>query len=521
MAGGAKLTPRQRMINLMYLVFIAMMALQMSKEVLSAFGMVNDKFESANESAIGNNESLLGGLEAKAADDPTRFGEPYKKAKQVAVVTKEFYDFVSVVKKQITDPLEAQRIDGKLPAERMEKGDVIDQAWFNGDKYSAEGEEFIGAIEKYKSAILGIVGEDVKFQPIVVDLQKRFDISDVKDAEGVVKPYLNYNFQGFPAIASLTKLSTMQNDAMILEHEIYNSLLGNTLSQAASMRNYAAIVIPEKSAFFAGEQFKGKVVLGRYDKSTVPTAVVVNGQTVDLSKALEDGQVNLSFGTGNVGEHDVKGKFTFMEDGKPVEIDIKGNYVVVPKPNSANISADKMNVVYRGVTNPMTISFAGISDDKVVASAPGLSKGGKAGQYNMRPQAGREVTINVTGKLPDGTSVSDKKVFRIKDIPAPRGTVRGEYGAKGPKSNLEVVTIGAKLEDFDFELGLTVTGFVLQVPGQPSVVVQGNRMNDRAKAAISKARLGDVVVISDIKVRLDGASDYQLKKTAPCTFEIM
>lgn len=138
----------------------------------------------------------------------------------------------------------------------------------------------------------------------------------------------------------------------------------------------------------------------------------------------------------------------------------------------------------------------------------------------MSPGAGREVVINVTGTLPDGQKVSDRKTYRIKGIPAPRGTIRGEYSAKGQKSNLEIVIVGAKLEDFDFEVGLTVTGFVLQVPGQPSVVVQGNRMNDRAKDAIGKARRGDVVVISDIKVRLDGAGDYMLPRTAPCTFEI-
>ena len=521
MAGGAKLTPRQRMINLMYLIFIAMMALQMSKEVLSAFDMVNDKLEMANKSNADSNDRLLNQLEVKAQDEPKRFGEPYQKALEVKKITKSFYDLVAGVKQQIVEPLKDQMEDGKLPAEKMEKGDVLDKAWFAGDKYSAEGEDFVKAIEKYKSDILAVLGNDTKYQPIRVDLQARFDLADVKRKDGIVVPYLNYNFQGFPAIASLTKLSTMQNDAITIAQEIYNSLLGNTLTQAASMSNYRAIVISEKSAYFAGEPYKGIVVLGRYDDSTVPTEVVVNGQKLDLSKSLDNGRVNLSLNTGNVGEHEFKGKFTFMEDGKAIPVDFTGNYVVVPKPNQANISADKMNVVYRGVVNPMTITFAGISDDKVQAIAPGLSKAGKPGQYSMRPQAGREVVINVTGKLPDGTSVSDKKMFRIKDIPAPRGTVRGEYDAKGPKSNLEIVTIGARLEDFDFELGLTVTGFVLQVPGQPSVVVQGNRMNDRAKAAISKARLGDVVVISDIKVRLDGSSDYQLKKTAPCTYEIM
>lgn len=521
MAGG-KQTPRQKMINLMYLVFIAMLALNMSKEVLSAFAMINDKFESANATALASNDGALENLESKAQDDPTRYKEPYTKAKQVKDITNKFVSEVEAIKKQITDPLADKRLeDGSLPAEMMEKGDVLDTAWFKGDKYSQEGEKFIGAIEAYKANVAKVIGTDTKFQFLIDDLNKRFDLSDVKTQAGPTVPYLSYNFKGFPAIASLTKLSTMQNDAYVVESNYYNILLGNTLSQAASMKNYKAIVIPDKSVYFAGETWTGTVALGRYDKSTVPTKVVVNGQNVDLSKALVEGQVKVSFGTGNVGEHKIDGQFTFMEDGIAIPIPIEDKYVVIPQPKEANISADKMNVVYRGVSNPMTITFSGISAEKVDATAPGLSKGGKAGQYNMIPQTGREVVINVKGTLPDGRTVGDSKKFRIKDIPAPRGTVRGEYSAKGPKSNLEIVTVGAKLEDFDFELGLTVTGFVLQVPGQPSVVVQGNKMNDRARAAISKARLGDVVIISDIKVRLDGSSGYQLMKTAPCMFEII
>ncbi|AJA67938.1 MULTISPECIES: gliding motility protein GldM [Myroides] len=516
-----KLTPRQKMINLMYLVFIAMMALQVSTEVLSAFGVVNEKFEAANEGAKANNEGLLGALEKKAEENPAQFADPAKKAKQVEKITQEFYDFVGKYKTLITSEFEGERTEnGKLPAERMNKSDIINDAWFTGDNYSAEGQAFIDGINKYKKALLDILEKDAKFQPIVLDINSKFNLNDVKDSQGKDRAYLNYNFYGFPAIASLTKLSTMQNDAKIVEAEIYNSLMGNTLSKAASMKNYQAIVVADKSTLFAGETYKGKVVLGRYDKSTVPTKVVVNGQNIDLSKSLVDGQVNLGFTVGNVGEHQIGGKFTFVEDGQPVEIDIKGSYVVVPKPNSANISADKMNVVYRGVSNPMTISFAGIANDKVQASAPGLTSQG-GGKYTLRPQSGREVVINVTGTLPDGQKVSDRKVFRIKDIPSPRGTVRGEFNAKGPKSNLEIVTIGAKLEDFDFDLNLTVTSFVLQIPGQPSIVVPGNRMNERAKAAIRRAQLGDVVVISDIKVRLEGAGDYALKKTSPCTFEIM
>jgi gliding motility-associated protein GldM len=167
----------------------------------------------------------------------------------------------------------------------------------------------------------------------------------------------------------------------------------------------------------------------------------------------------------------------------------------------------------------MTISFAGISDDKVSANAPGLVKGSKVGQYNMSPGQGREVTINVTGKLPDGQTVADKKTFRIKDIPAPQGKIRGEMAAKGQKNGLEIASVTAVLEDFDFELGIDVTGFNIKVPGQPTIVVSGNKMDGRARAAILKATRGDVVIISEIKTKLRGSS-IMLKKTAPCTFEI-
>jgi gliding motility-associated protein GldM len=203
-----------------------------------------------------------------------------------------------------------------------------------------------------------------------------------------------------------------------------------------------------------------------------------------------------------------------------VSLPIKDKYVVVARPKSATISADKMNVVYRGVVNPMTISFAGVSADKVSASAPGLSSAG-GGKYNMSPGSGSEVVINVTGALPDGSKVSDKKTFRIKGIPGPTGTIRGEMGVvKGPKSNLQIATIGAKLVDFDFEVGLNVVGFNLKVTGQPTVVVTGNKLNAQCNAVLSKAVRGDQVTISEIKTKLVGAGSYLLPRTAPVIFEI-
>lgn len=509
------------MINLMYLVFIAMLALNMSKEVLSAFGLMNEKFEGVNKFSAEYNGSLYNQLETKAGENAAQFGEPFSKAKQIKPVSQKFFDYIEGIKKEIVSKFPKDK-DGKLPYEAMDKG-VFDEVWFEGDGYSKKGKEIVATIQQYKDEVKSIIGNDVKYKFILDDINSKFDLNDIKDHEGVKKKYLDYHYKGFPAIASLSKLTAMQNDVRKAEQDIYNALIGNTTAKAASMKNYKAIVITEKSAFFAGEAVKGRVVLGRYDKSTVPTAVVINGSPVNLGTALQDGQVNFSFGAGNVGEHDINGKFTFIEDGKPVDIPVEGNYVVVPKPNSATISADKMNSVYRGVNNPMSISFAGIADSDVTASAPGLKKGAKAGQYNWNVTgvSGTKAMVTVTGKLPDGTSVSDKKEFNIRPIPAPVPTLRGKAGSgKGNKNDLSSSTINVTFPDFVFDITANVQSFEVYIPGSAAIICQGNRFSGAALAAINKCKRGDVVVINNIETTISGADGYRPPRSTSFAWEI-
>lgn len=512
MAGG-KLTPRQKMINLMYLVFIAMLALNMSKEVLSAFGLMNEKFEAANESAKLTNEQMMQALDTKAAEAKGEFAVAAQTAHKVQAATKKFYDFIGTLKAETLKGVEQE--NGKLPYESMDKGDNLDNSWFIGDGYTKRGNEVMSAIETYKAEMKNALGNEKKYAAILNQVNKSFDVSDVTTKDGLKDKFLNYHFKGFPAIASLAKLSAWQSDVKKAESDVISAALGKAAVQAASYSNYEAIVVLDKNAYFQGEKVTGKVVLGRYDENTKPESVT--GAVLDNAT----GQAKINLTAGGVGEQNIGGSFNFIEDGKKINLPFKGTYVVVPRPNEATISADKMNVVYRGVVNPMTISFAGISDNNVTASAPGLTKAGRAGAYNMSPGAGRELVINVSGKLPDGTSVNSKKVFRIKNIPGPTGALRGrETGTvKGPKSNLEVQTVNAILEDFDFDVTLNVVGFNIKVPGQPTIVVSGNKMDARAKAAIQKAGRGDVVIISEIKTKLEGSS-IMLPKTAPVAYEI-
>jgi gliding motility-associated protein GldM len=493
----------------MYLVFIAMLALNMSKEVLTAFGNFNDKFSESNRLTDEANGNLLSALNTKAADEPAKYAEPARKAKEVAKLSKDFVAFLETVKAEVTEGIEPDE-NGKLPFEAMDKS-TIDEKWFAGDGYSPRGKEIVAGIDKYVSDIKKVLGNDVKYIPFIKEIEKKFSTADITNREGIKVKFLDYKTKGFPAVSTLTFITAMQNDVKNTEAGAYNLFLGNALKSAASMKNFQAIVVLEKNAYFQGEAVKGKVVLGRYDANTVPTSFNGPGK-------IENGQAVISTTAGSIGEQKISGKFGFLEDGKEIPLSFEGTYVVVPRPNQAIISADKMNVVYRGVPNPISISVPGIASNKVNASAPGMAKVGD-GKFMLRPGSGSEVKINVSATMPDGKTMSSAQVFRIKGLPAPTGKVGGSDKNKGPKSNLEVCTVSAAMEDFDFPVTVNVTQFNVKVPGQPTIVVSGNKMDGRARAAIAKATRGDVIVISEIKASFVGI-DQVAKRVSPCTYEI-
>ena len=516
MAGG-KLSARQKMINLMYLVFIAMMAMNMSKEVLSAFGLMNERLTESNEAATKRNADFMAGLAEKAVDKPDKF-EPLKaKGDQIKSLAGNFSTYLASLKTQMT-----VKVEDVKNYEAMDNSAFLDEYFFVGDKVTKKGDEFLNEIAKFRNGVNDLLKDE--YPEIAKDVLSKFATDPIPNIDGKKIPWLESNFKRFPLVASLTKMTQLQSDIKTTESESLSAMLAGTLSKEISMTNYTTLMETSKSAYFNGETFDGEIVLGRKDESTKPTRVelTLDGRPLAESQyTIEEGKVKLNFNAGRAGEHKIEGQLIFAEDGEEIIVLVKQSFATVPKPNSATISADKMNVVYRGVTNPMTISFAGVSDNKVVATADGLSRGNGVGKYNMNPSSGREVTINVTGTLPDGQRVSDKATFRIKDIPKPTGTIRGEDGVvKMQRNSLGISTIGAKLDDFDFDLPLTVSGFKFKVPGQPTMTVGGSKLNGRAKAALRKAKRGSAVQIFDIQAKIKGNSSYKLKKVSPVIIEL-
>ncbi len=510
MAGG-KLTARQKMINLMYLIFIAMLALNMSKEVLSAFGLMNEKLVKANKVSEEQNAAFMDGLESKVEEQPEKYKPLRDKAKEVITMSKELETYIDGIKSQML-----ASVDDPTDYETMDKGDFLDNYFFSPKGNSAAGNEFVSQISKYKDGVKVALGDG--YPEIINSIEEDFSTKPVTNRDGVKVDWLDYHYKGFPLVASVTKLEQIKADIQKTESKVLSTMLKGQLESEVSLTNFEAIVVADKTAFFSGERFKGKIVLGKKDKTLRAHKVVVNGKELS-SDLMQDGQTILDFPAGNPGERKIKGEFQFKEGDSIVTIPIESSYSVIPAPNAAVISADKMNVVYRGVQNPMTISVPGASN--VVASAPGLKKSsGSKYVMDVTSLKQREVKINVKASV-NGKSFPSSRTFRIKDIPRPVGTVRGEDGSvKMTKNALAISTVGAILPDFDFNLKLRVTGFKIKVPGQPTVRVSGSKLNSQARAALKRAKRGESVQIFDINAKLASGSSYRVKKVSPVIIEL-
>ena len=170
MASG-KQTPRQKMINLMYLIFIAMLALNMSKEVLAAFGLMNEKFEASNERLTANNAGYFEGLETKASEDNLKYGPLFQKAQEVKQLSNDYYEYLSNLKEEM--------LSGEEDPQNyvvMDKSDFLDQKFFQGDNLSPEGEKFLSNLTNYREKMLTVIPENM--EDVKASVKTRFETGD-------------------------------------------------------------------------------------------------------------------------------------------------------------------------------------------------------------------------------------------------------------------------------------------------------------------------------------------------------
>ena len=242
MAGG-KLSPRQKMINLMYLVFIAMLAMNMSKEVLQAFGLMDQKLVSSNEAATIRNKNSYENLSLKAVEQKEKYADEKAKADKIKKLSNDYYNYIENLKEEMK-----ATVDDPTDYETMDKGTFLDDLFFKGDDgvYKEGGQLFLDNMNNYSAQIGSTLGSE--FKNIGSDVTNRFSTEKVNDREGLERFWLDYNYKGFPLVASLTKLTQIQADIKTTESEVLAAMLQGQLTSDVSMSNYNTILIPKTSA---------------------------------------------------------------------------------------------------------------------------------------------------------------------------------------------------------------------------------------------------------------------------------
>jgi hypothetical protein len=183
---------------------------------------------------------------------------------------------------------------------------------------------------------------------------------------------------------------------------------------------------------------------------------------------------------------------------------ISGAVSAQAKSNISVISAEELNVVYRGVDNPIKIAVPGVDQNKINVSAPGLRKTEGEGNYIITPGAGREVMIYLVYTMEDGTKKSERKPFKILDLPPVMGIINGHNCSKCivqlTKEELLKAIIQVKIEDFLFDLGDSniVKSFTVVLPDKKQIIVEGNVFNHNAQQEIQKLKTNQILNITDI-----------------------
>ena len=254
---GAKETPRQKLISLMYLVFITMLALNVSKEVLDGFGQMFEKISDANVRVDESNNNIFENIKVNAEEKGGKWVGHLRTATEIKKESDEFYDRISEIMSTITEKQREKDPELKEYAQ-MDKGEALDVIFFKEGGGEA-AQEFIDMINTYKMHVIQVFGS--QYPEYIEMVEARFFTGDengnIKNRDGMDQPWLNSNFQGFPLVSSLAKFSMMQNDIRQTEHDVFATLMGKELKMSSSVNetNYISLLKTEKGAYYQGETF--------------------------------------------------------------------------------------------------------------------------------------------------------------------------------------------------------------------------------------------------------------------------
>lgn len=499
MAGG-KETARQKMINLMYLVLLAMLALNVSDLVLRAFKNINDSLDTSKNNVTTSINQLVANYEkTKAQESPDNMLK-LNRAKEARKISDELVQYIEELQNKIAS-------DGfDENGELVQKNNLdIGQNLMGGDNENREGKKLQAKINETGKKLTSLLLADEGKPTFALEA-----LDPTKRKAGEAKTWVGANFgEGVPLAAFRTILTMLQNNTKNLEADVINKILAD--KPIVTLDQFEAVAVAPSSYVIQGQPYKAEIYLTASDSKSSPD-ISVNGSKVPT----ENGKGVYTGGTSSVGSFTWKGTIRVKErNGNIKTYETAPQTYQVAKP-SASVSSDKLNVIYSGVPNPFTISAPGFPD--VVATISGGSLTGSGGKYMINVPSsliGQKVKISVSGKDGQKTLSLGAQEFRVKKIPDPVATFADKKGgivSAGKMASTDRVV--AEMENFDFDLNVKVVKFQVTVmkPRQDPLpfYCTGESFNSQAKAAIASLPFGSKVFLENITAQMPNGEQRSL-----------
>ena len=504
MAGG-NLSPRQKMINMMYLVLTALLALNVSKDILKAFQKVEGSLSQAVENIGVQNNLMYSEFQKAAENNPLKVGEWKDIAFDIKENANDLRQYIGVLKDSLIEKTGGFDEEGALVGmDNLEK--VANEMLKKPQKGLLLKQELI----LYRDYMLNIEG--VSENPDLVNL-----ITEAFNTDDIIGPKTKISweqdrFSHYPLIAVLTFLTQIQGDVVNIESKVVDFLRTNIGADDMKFSTVAAQVISPKNYVMEGDSFKATISIAAYDDSQTPTIIVtdvfINDTLPDFSQAdtipvALDGKGLYGVPARGIGVQKRAAKILLTTESGVKEYEQIFEYQVA-KP-MAVVSPTKMNVFYRGVPNPIEISVPGYSPEDLTVSGTNVTlKRIKPGQYEatVRDKAKGESKITVKA---NGRTIGKPIEFRLKRIPSPSASINGKKEGIMSKGKLSKAQgIAATLPNFPFDLKYTVQSFDVRLTDgeyTKTIKVKGNKFTAEVKEKILKLKPGSDISFTNIRAK--------------------
>jgi gliding motility-associated protein GldM len=493
--------PRQKMINMMYLVLTALLALNVSSEILNAFVTVNGSITKSNDLITDKNKLTYESFAEKLKDPQTQAQAAAwaPKADEAKKLSAELFEYIEGLKKGLEK--EAGTHESHVTGKPEINADNIDAAVRLMDQ-QGKGKELYTKLGEYKKQMLALLNGEPAAEvsrlekSIPIDLAVPASKTGTKygnDASGWTQSY----FHMTPAIAGLTILSKFQNDVKSTEAQIVDHFHSKIGEVKIVYNKFQAIATSNTTYAMPGDPVEITAGVGAFSDAAKPR-ISINGQPQTLTA---DGTAIMKTTASGTGEHTVNVVIEFNKpDGTPERVSKTIKYTV-GVPSGASVFLEKMNVLYIGVDNPLTISGGSVGAEKTRVSFPDGSISKAGGHWIAKPNKPgmSKIVVNADGK-------NFEFPMRLKYLPPPAAFIGSKKS--GSISSAEIKAIGAviaKLEDSDFEAPFRVVSYKIGAVGGPIQLYQefpneGNRWNGQAASLISRCGPGSRVFFDQIKV---------------------